>query len=109
MQLELRHVGPIRAANIVALLYALSMLIFAIPMFVLFTFMPGPSSPNAQQQQIAFSVFRWVVVAYPFFGLVFGWFAGLIGSFIYNLIAARLGGFQLEYRSLEGPSGTPGV
>ena len=104
MQLELRRITPLRAANIVALLYALSMLIMAIPMFIFFSLAPEPSSADPQQQQLSLSFFRWLLLAYPIFGLIFGWFTGLIGSWLYNLIAARLGGFQLEYDSREEPS-----
>jgi len=107
VQLELRRIAPLRAANIVALLYALSMLIFAVPMFIIFSVIPGPSGADPQQQQFAFSSFRWLLLGYPVFGLVFGWFGGLIASYLYNLIAARLGGFRLEYLSAGTPPTLP--
>jgi len=97
--LELRHIAPIRAANVISLLYAASLLLISVPMFILFSVLPEPVSPNPQNPQIAFSTFRWIFVAYPVFGLIFGWLGGLIVSFLYNLIAARIGGLQLEYDS----------
>jgi hypothetical protein len=107
VQLELRRVSPLRAANIVAILYAVSMLIVAIPMFAVFSLLPEASTVDPQKQQLAWSTFRWILLAYPVFGLIFGWFGGLIGSCLYNAIAGTLGGFQLEYLSTGNPSQSP--
>ena len=101
MQVELRHVSPLRAANIVALLYALSMLIMIVPMFVMLSLVPEPASANPEQPALSLSSFRWLLVLYPAFGLVFGWLAGLVGSWLYNLIAGRLGGFELDLLSSD--------
>jgi hypothetical protein len=107
MQLELRRVSPIRAANIVALLYGISMLVFAVPMFAVFSLVPEPPAADPQQPPMALSTFRWLLLAYPVFGLVFGWFGGLVGSYLYNAIAARLGGFKVEFTSIDSPSTAP--
>jgi hypothetical protein len=107
MKLELRHVAPVRAANVVSLLDALSMLVVAVPMFALFSLLPEPTAPSSQQPQVAFSVFRWVFVAYPVLGLVFGWIAGLAGAFLYNLVAARVGGLRLAFLSWGPPAEPP--
>jgi hypothetical protein len=108
MQLELRRVSPIRAANTLALLYALSMLIFMVPFFVIFSLVPEPTNANLQAPYM-FPTFRWLLVAQPVFGLVFGWFSGLIGSYIYNLIATRLGGLQIECVSPDSLRNSPVV
>jgi hypothetical protein len=106
LQLELRRVTPIRAANIVALLYGISMLLFTVPMFAVVSLVPEPPVTNPQQP-FSLSSFRWLLlIGYPFFGLVFGWFSGLVGSYLYNAIAARLGGFEVEFASIS-PSATP--
>ena len=107
MKLELRNVAPMRAANVVAILYGASMLIFTIPMLLIFSVLPEPTAPGAQAGQIPFSTLRWLFVAYPVLGLVFGWFMGLIGAYLYNLIAGRIGGFELDYRPLDRESSQP--
>lgn len=106
MQVELRRVSPLRAANVVALLYALSMLLMIVPMFVAMSLVPEPSVAGAQQQ-LPLSTFRWLLVLYPAFGLVFGWLAGLVGSWLYNLIAGRLGGFELDLLTTGAAPGAP--
>jgi hypothetical protein len=107
VKLELRHVTPIRAANVVSLLYAAAMLLVSVPMFILFSVLPEPVSADPQRPQIAFSVFRWVFLAYPVFGLVFGWLGGLIGSFLYNLISGKIGGLLFDYDSITPQTSQP--
>jgi len=66
-------------------------------MFMIFSLMPEPSGVDAQQQEFGLATYRWLLLLYPVFGLIFGWLGGLIGSYLYNFIAARVGGLQLEY------------
>jgi hypothetical protein len=108
MQLELRRVAPLRAANVLALLYAISMLVFAIPAFAIFSLMPEATTSDPEQSKQAFTAFRWfILVAYPMFGLVFGWFGGLVGASLYNAIAPRIGGLLFEYLPSQQPPGAP--
>lgn len=107
MQVELRRVSPLRAANVVALLYALSMLLMIVPMFVVMSLAPDPAAANPEQQALSLSAFRWLLLLYPVFGLVFGWIAGLVGSWLYNGIAGRLGGFELDLLTRSPAPGAP--
>jgi hypothetical protein len=104
LKLELRRVAPIRAANILALFYAATMLLFSVPVFVGFSLIPGPATSDPQQPQAIFSAFRWVLVIYPVFGLIFGWVGGWVGAHLYNFIAGRIGGLQFECLSPSTPS-----
>jgi hypothetical protein len=103
MQVELRRVEPVRAANVLALLYALSFMIVAIPMFFIFSMIPDMAGTTGEGGAMQFSNFRWFLIAYPIMGLVFGWLQGLIGAFLYNIIASRTGGFQFELPQVSMP------
>jgi hypothetical protein len=102
MQVELRRVEPVRAANVLALLYALSFLIVAIPMFFIFSMIPDMAGPTGEGTA-TFSNFRWLLILYPVMGLIFGWLQGLIGAFLYNIIASRTGGLQLDLPPVAAP------
>lgn len=106
MKLELRRVAPIRAANILALFYAGTMLLFSVPIFAGFSLIPEPAASDPQQAKAVFSALRWVLVIYPVFGLIFGWVGGWVGAHLYNFIAGRIGGLQFEYLSASS-SGAP--
>jgi heme A synthase len=94
----------LRAANIVSLLYALSMLAFALPMFFVLSLFPAPAG---QEQQLG--AFRWLVFIYPVLGLIFGWLGALVGAFLYNVIAGRIGGFHFDYEPELAASAPPRV
>jgi hypothetical protein len=97
MQVELRRVAPVRAANVVALVSAISAALFALvllPFVWLFPFPPPPSGADPQPVDYAF---RSLILLYPVLGLVFGWFYGLVGAFVYNLIARWTGGLSLTF------------
>jgi hypothetical protein len=102
MQVELRRVEPVRAANVLAVLYALTFLIVALPMFFIFSMLPDMAGTTGEGD-VAISSMKWFVVAYPIFGLIFGWLQGLIGAAVYNLIAGRIGGFQLDLPPVAAP------
>ena len=104
MHLELHHIAPLRAANVISLLYGLSMVLFAVPMFLLLAVLPDPSTTDPQQARLALANFRWFLLAYPVFGLVFGWLAGLVGAQLYNLIAPQIGGLCFEFESTQATS-----
>ena len=104
MQLELHRIAPVRAANVLALLYAFSMVLFAVPAFALFSVLPEPPSSDPQQHKLALSTFRWFLLAYPVLGLAFGWAAGLVGANVYNFIAPRVGGLRLEFLTTQQTS-----
>jgi len=105
MKLELRRVAPLRAANVIALLYALSMAVMALILLPLASWMPmGPPSPNQPDPEAVRAMFRRMVLFYPVFGAVFGWIGGLVGAFFYNLVVRGVGGLELEF---EAPPAMP--
>ena len=86
-----------RAANIVAILYALMMLIFCLPMLGFIWMIPTPAGQDPAEAEAVMSTFRWMLLGYPVFGAVFGWLGGLTSAWLYNQIARRVGGLKLEF------------
>jgi hypothetical protein len=108
MKLELRRVAPLRAANVLALLYLLLTVVMAGIMLLLAPWVPmGPPAPNQPDPEAVRAMFRWMAFAYPVFGTVFGWLGGLVGAFLYNLVARAVGGLELELET--SPSPPPGA
>lgn len=96
---ELRHVDPLRAANIGALVYGLMMAVFALlfsPFFLLAGMM-APAAAGDDPFAAMFPVFGvFLIVLYPLMGAVMGWISGLLGSAIYNLVVRWSGGLLVE-------------
>lgn len=83
------------------------MLLFSIPAVAIFSLMPEATPADPQQSRQAFTAFRWfILVAYPLFGLVFGWLGGLVAASLYNAIAPRIGGLLFDYLPQQ-PPGAP--
>ena len=96
MRLEIQHIAPIRAANIIATIYFIMFALFALPMLLLSESMPmHPNVDPAQQQTFARGM-RGMLIAYPFLGAFFGWIFSALGAVIFNWLTPRLGGFVLE-------------
>lgn len=93
MRSEIRHIEPIRFANVVALVYAVISLVFVvltIPFFLTAAFWTNMSDVFS----LGFAAL--IVFMYPVAGLFFGWLAGLLSAAIYNLVAKWVGGVSIE-------------
>ncbi len=104
MKLELRHIDPVRAANICALVYAVIMTAFALlalPFFLLGSLFSRSLGAGEA------SVFAFMLFFYPVIGLVSGWISAFLGSVVYNFIIRWTGGLSLEFTG-PGEAGSPG-
>jgi len=99
----LKSVGVMSVAKVMGILYGCMGLIF-VPFFLLFAFV----GTFAGQKDAPFAPFAGLfgivmAVLMPLMYGVMGFIMGAIGAALYNVIARRVGGFELE---LEGmPSG----
>lgn len=107
MKHELVRVTPVRAANVVSILYALMMLVFAVMTFAGLHWMPGPGSLSPEQHELARANMRGMLVLYPLLGLVLGWIGAYLGAHLYNAVAARLGGIELELAAVDARRDAP--
>lgn len=96
MKLELRRVDPLRAANITAIVYGVTMAIFALiasPFFLLAALL----SPSRGEGLAGAFVGVFFIIIYPVIGVVMGWISGLIMAGIYNIIVKWTGGLLVEF------------
>jgi hypothetical protein len=96
VSLEIRRIAPLRAANVMAVLYFTLFALFSVPMFVFFGSMPAQPNLDPAQQAALRSSMRWMMLAYPFFGAALSWLGTLLAAAIYNLLAPHIGGVSFE-------------
>ena len=123
-RVTIRRFDVVRTANVVAVLYAVMVLViglvFVVP-FALLTAVAGVSSSGSEMAgYLGVSIFGGLVfglLAVVFYGIM-GWIMTAIGCALYNWVAGRIGGFRVEV-DVEGlypggpgypvPYGAPGT
>lgn len=92
--MELKSIGPLSCAKVAGILYAVFGLLFG----ALFSLMAmlGASLGNGEEAVPGFLMGIGAIVILPIFYGVMGAISGLVGAFIYNLIARTAGGIKLE-------------
>jgi len=88
MKQQIVRLSPHQNAKVAAVLCAVSSLVFAIPMFLMFMF---TAPPQARSQETDF-----VVLLMPLGYLVFGYVFTVIGCAAYNFLFKYIGGFEYE-------------
>ena len=101
MKIEIRHVTPLRLANIMGLVHCCIMTAFAV-LFLPFFLLMLRLSPNAPEGGLAPALFTVIMlVLYPVIGLVAGWLIGLIGGAVFNFVVRWTGGILMEWNELN--------
>ena len=95
MKVQISRFTPHQNAKIFAILMAVSSLLFVVPMFIAFSFMPPgvDAQGNPMQAPPAFLAFL-----FPFLYLVMGYIMVAVGCWLYNLVARYVGGIEYEVR-----------
>jgi len=92
MKKQIKRVSIHQNAKVLSLLMAISSLFMLVPMFAIMAYqMP---SHDAQGNPIDSPYAMFVIM--PIFYLVFGYISIAIGSWIYNFLAKKIGGFEYE-------------
>lgn len=86
MRKQIIRVSPLQNAKVMAVLY----FIMSIPLVLIMFATPTPEGAPMPW---------WMYIGMPLAYLLFGFLFSLIGAWIYNLVAARVGG--LEYTSVD--------
>lgn len=89
MKKQITRVSPFQSAKVMAVLYFVLSLPFALFLLLI------PMSPEATMPKFLFIVF-------PIIYLVIGFVFTLVGAWIYNLVAARVGGFEFTVVNVAG-------
>lgn len=86
MKKQIIRFSPVQNAKVIAALY----FVMSIPFVLLYMVLPGVALP------------WWVFILMPVVYLVIGFIFSLIGAWIYNLVAARVGGFEFTTVEVSG-------
>lgn len=108
MQLKLKRIAPLQAGKLLAAFYGLISLLF-VPFMLFFMAMgtfaarhqggeAGPALPMMFGMGIGFLLF--IPVLYAAMGFVFG----VLGAWLYNLLAGWIGGLELEFEAKTPPA-----
>ena len=90
MRKQITSISPFQTAKVMALLYFVISLPFLVFMVLMFSFMPGSKPPMTG-----------IMLAMPFFYLIFGFIFTVIGAWIYNLVAKWVGGIEFTTSEIE--------
>lgn len=95
----LRRIEPMSLAKVYAVIYAVIGLLFGLPMACLSAMMGSMvGSSDYGDAGAAFGGFGLAsIIVIPLFAAVAGFIGGLVTAFIYNLVADRVGGVELEF------------
>ena len=95
MKVQIARFTPHQNAKIFAILMAVSSLLFVMPIFIAFSFIPPGVDVhgNPMQPPPAFLAF-----VFPFVYLVVGYIMVAVGCWLYNLVAKYVGGIEYEVR-----------
>ncbi|MDH5612900.1 MAG: hypothetical protein OEY66_10645 [Gammaproteobacteria bacterium] len=90
---SITHFAPHKTALTVSLVFALSSLLFVVPMAILFSFMPS-TDPNGNP--INTTPFLIMMIAMPIFYFIFGYLFTGLAAWLYNKVAKFTGGIKYE-------------
>ena len=97
MKRTLKSIEPLQFGKILAAIYGLMSLIF-VPFFVIFAIIGGfaPNAAGSPPPLVLAGICIAMAIGMPILYAVMGFIIGLIGALLYNVIAKRIGGIQVE-------------
>ncbi len=95
----LKRIGPLSLAKILAILYALSGVIIGFFMWMFSSVMSRMGGPEADVFATFFGVGS--IIFFPILYGILGFIFGLLTAWLYNIIAERIGGVELEFEEYE--------
>jgi len=104
-RVTIRHIDVIRAANIVAILYAVGVVVFGLLILVPFALIGGIAASRSEGAG-SFGIGLAGGLGFLLLGVVFyggiGWVITAIACALYNAVATRVGGLRFVV-DIEGP------
>ena len=95
MKIQIARLSPHQNAKVFAVLMAIGSLVFVVPMFVAFQFIPPGVDARGNPVNPPSTAF---VLLFPFIYLVMGYLMVVAGCWLYNIMVRFLGGFEYETR-----------
>jgi hypothetical protein len=99
MQREIVHIAPIRAANVMSIVYAAVLAVISLGAVPFYLFIPAHDPEGNVLDPVSMVV---VLLLYPVFGAVIGWVGTASMAWLYNVIAPRVGGVRLDVLHSNG-------
>jgi len=95
MKIQISRFSPHQNAKVFSILMAVVSLLFVVPMFIAFSFIPlgVDARGNPVEPPPAF-----LVLVFPILYLVMGYIMVVIGCWLYNFISKYVGGIEYEVR-----------
>jgi len=95
VKIQIARFSPHQNAKVFAVLMAIGSLVFVVPMFVAFQFMPSGVDAHGNPVNPPSAAFA---LLFPFIYLVMGYVMVVVGCWMYNVMVRFLGGFEYETR-----------
>ena len=99
MTVTVRRIEPVSLAKVMGIVYALLMLVFGIPMGLFMMAvggLAGSMDGGGLGAGFGLGMGLMMMIMYPIMGAVMGFIGGLLTGYIYNLVADRIGGVDME-------------
>jgi hypothetical protein len=93
VQREIIRIEPIPAANVVSIVYAAVFAVVSLLSLPFLVFVPLVDGRGNTADPTSMLV---PILLYPVFGAVMGWVGTACMAWLYNLVAARIGGIRLD-------------
>jgi hypothetical protein len=93
MQREVVRIVPLRTANVVALVYALLLVVFSLVFLPIAAIVPMKDQAGNPVSRTPLLV---LISLYPLLGAIGSWIGTILVSHIYNFLAPRVGGVRVE-------------
>jgi hypothetical protein len=95
VKIQIARFSPHQNAKVFAVLTALGSLLFVVPMFVAFLFVPpgvdGRGNPVEPPP-------AWIAFLFPFMYLIMGYVMVAVACWLYNILSRYLGGIEYDTR-----------
>ena len=95
MKVQISRFSPHQNAKVFSVLMAVSSLLFVVPMFLAFSFMPPGVDARGNPVEPPSPL---LVLAFPVLYLVMGYIMVAVGCWLYNFMAKYVGGIEYEVR-----------
>ena len=88
MKVRIKKIAPLQAGKMLAALYAFFAVV-AVPFFLIAALI-GPRGGGGTSVAMALLL--------PLFYIIGGFVGGVVGAFVYNLVAGWIGGIEMEFK-----------
>lgn len=97
MKKRLKKVTPLQLGKMLGIIYGIGSLVM-IPFFLIFTLFASmaPQAEGAPPMPAILGMGVGFVILFPLFYALMGFLSGVVGAFIYNLVAKWIGGIEVE-------------